>query len=277
MSDLQIPSVELNDGNTIPQLGLGVFKVEPGDTERIVADALEVGYRHIDTARIYDNEEEVGRAIAASGVPRDELFITTKLWNTDQEDAHGAFEASLDRLGLEKVDLYLIHWPVPARKTAVGAWRSLVEIVGSDQCDSIGVSNFEIDHLNELLRETGVVPAVNQVELHPLHQRRELREFCAERGIAIEAWGPLSQGKSDLLQRAEITSAAVAHGKSAAQVVIRWHLQHGTILFPKTSSRARLIENASVFDFELSADQMAAIDAMDAQQNFGPDPSSYNG
>ena len=185
MSELQIPSIELNDGNLIPQLGLGVFKVEPGDTERIVSEALEVGYRHIDTARIYENEAEVGRAIAASGIDRDELFITTKLWNTDQEDPHGAFEASLERLGLEKVDLYLVHWPVPAKRTAVTAWRGLVEIVGSAQCDSIGVSNFEIAHLSELLHETGVVPAVNQVELHPLHQRRELREFSAERGIAI--------------------------------------------------------------------------------------------
>ena len=277
MSELQIPSIELNDGNLIPQLGLGVFKVEPGDTERIVSEALEVGYRHIDTARIYENEAEVGRAIAASGIDRDELFITTKLWNTDQEDPHGAFEASLERLGLEKVDLYLVHWPVPAKRTAVTAWRGLVEIVGSAQCDSIGVSNFEIAHLSELLHETGVVPAVNQVELHPLHQRRELREFCAERGIAIEAWGPLSQGKSDLLERPEVASAAVAHGKTAAQVVIRWHLQHGTIVFPKTSSRSRLIENANVFDFELSADQIAAIDSLDRQQNFGPDPSSFNG
>lgn len=277
MSELHIPSIELNDGNLIPQLGLGVFKVEPGDTERIVSEALEVGYRHIDTARIYENEEEVGRAIASSGIARDELFVTTKLWNTDQEDPHSAFDASLDRLGLEKVDLYLVHWPVPARKTAVTAWRGLVEIVGSERCDSIGVSNFEIDHLNELLHETGVVPAVNQVELHPLHQRRALREFCAERGIAIEAWGPLSQGKSNLLDRAEVATAAVAHGKTAAQVVIRWHLQHGTIVFPKTSSRSRLIENSNVFDFELTAEQMAAIDSLDEQQNFGPDPSSYNG
>lgn len=277
MGELAVPFVELNDGNLIPQLGLGVWRLAAEDTEQVVSDALELGYRHFDTARIYDNEEAVGRAIAASGVPRDELFITTKLWNTDQEDPHGAFEASLDRLGLEKVDLYLIHWPVPAKKTAVGAWRGLVEIVGSVQCDSIGVSNFEIAHLDELINETGVVPAVDQIELHPLHQRRELRQYCAERGIAVEAWSPLGQGKSDLLARPELAGAAVAHGKSAAQVVIRWHLQNGTIVFPKTANRARLAENADVFDFELSASEMAAIDAMDEQHNFGPDPSTFNG
>jgi len=275
MTDLQIPYVELNDGNRIPQLGLGVFKVSEDDTERIVSEALEIGYRHIDTARIYENEEAVGRAIAASGIPRDELFITTKLWNTDQEDPHGAFEASLERLGLEKVDLYLVHWPVPKRGTAVGAWRGLVEIVGSDQCDSIGVSNFEVTHLNELLRETGVVPVVNQIELHPLHQRRELRAFCAERGIAVEAWGPLSQGKSDLLERPAITDAARAHGKTPAQVVLRWHLQHGIIVFPKTTKRERLVENADLFDFVLSEDEMAAIDAMDEQKRLGADPNTF--
>ncbi len=272
MGELHIPNLELNDGNLIPQLGLGVWKLKPGDTERIVGDALELGYRHIDTARIYENEEAVGRAIEASGIPRDELFITTKLWNTDQEDPHAAFDASLDRLGLDKVDLYLIHWPAPSRGHAVSAWRGLVEIVGSDRCDSIGVSNFEIEHLNELLRETGVVPTVNQVELHPLHQRRELRAFCAERDIAIEAWGPLGQGKTDLLERPAIVAAASLHGKTPAQVILRWHLQHGTIVFPKTSSRERLAENADVFDFELSPDEMAAIDGMDEQRRLGGDP-----
>ncbi|MDI6022084.1 aldo/keto reductase [Leucobacter sp. UT-8R-CII-1-4] len=276
MGELPVPFLELNDGNLIPQLGLGVWRLPAEDTERVVSEALELGYRHFDTARIYDNEAAVGRALAASGLPREELFVTTKLWNTDQEDPHGAFEASLDRLGLEKVDLYLVHWPVPQRKTAVGAWRGLVEIVGSNQCDSIGVSNFEIAHLNELISETGVVPAVNQVELHPLHQRRELRAFCAERGIAVEAWGPLSQGKSDLLERPETVAAAAAHGKTPAQVVIRWHLQHGTVVFPKTSSRERLAENADVFDFELTSAEMASIDAMDEQRNFGPDPASFN-
>ena len=280
MSPTNVPLITLHDGYQIPQLGFGTWQIDDNDAAaRAVSTALEVGYRHIDTAAIYKNERGVGRGIAESGIPRDELFITTKLWNDRQGENEplAAIDESLEKLGLEAADLYLVHWPVPAKRTAVTAWRGLVEIVGSAQCDSIGVSNFEIAHLSELLHETGVVPAVNQVELHPLHQRRELREFCAERGIAIEAWGPLSQGKSDLLERPEVASAAVAHGKTAAQVVIRWHLQHGTIVFPKTSSRSRLIENANVFDFELSADQMAAIDSLDRQQNFGPDPSSFNG
>ncbi|KKI20418.1 MULTISPECIES: aldo/keto reductase [unclassified Leucobacter] len=276
MTALQIPEIKLNDGNRIPQLGLGVFKVDPGETERIVTDALEVGYRHIDTARIYDNEAETGRALAASGIPRDELFITTKLWNSDQENPVAAFEQSLERLGLDAVDLYLVHWPVPAAGTAVGAWRGLIEIIGSGRARSIGVSNFEIEHLRELLDETGVVPAVNQIELHPLHQRRELREFCAAHGIAIEAWGPLAQGKSDLLERDAITAAAAAHGKSPAQIVLRWHAQHGTIVFPKTTRRERMVENAAIFDFALSDDEMAAIDALDEQHNFGPDPRTFD-
>lgn len=277
MTELRVPQVQLNDGNLVPQFGLGVWRLPAEDTERVVSEALELGYRHFDTARIYDNEQAVGRAIAASGVPRDELFITTKLWHTDYEDPHRAFEASLERLGLDRVDLYLIHWPMPQTNTAVGAWRGLVEIVGSSQCNSIGVSNFEIAHLNELITETGVVPAVDQIELHPLHQRRELRQFCVERGIAIEAWGPLAQGKSDLLSRPVLTAVAAKHGKTVAQVVIRWHLQHGTIVFPKTSSPARLAENADVFDFELSADEMAVIDSMDEQRAFGPDPTNYKG
>lgn len=276
MTALQIPEIKLNDGNRIPQLGLGVFKVDPGETERIVAEALEVGYRHIDTARIYDNEAETGRAIAASGIPRDDLFITTKLWNSDQEDPVAAFEQSLERLGLDAVDLYLVHWPVPAAGTAVGAWRGLIEIIGSGRARSIGVSNFEIEHLRELLDETGVVPAVNQIELHPLHQRRELREFCAAHGIAVEAWGPLAQGKSDLFERDAITAAAASHGKSPAQIVLRWHVQHGTIVFPKTTRRARMIENAAIFDFVLGDDEMAAIDALDEQHNFGPDPRTFD-
>lgn len=276
MTALPIPSVRLNDGNLIPQLGFGVFLVDPEDTERIVSEALEAGYRHIDTASVYQNEEAVGRAIAASGIPRDELFITTKLWNSDQEDPHGAFEASLERLGLETVDLYLVHWPVPARGTALGAWRGLVEIVGSGRTASIGVSNFEIEHIQQLLSETGVVPAVNQIELHPLHQRRELVEFCRAHGIAIEAWGPLAQGKSDLLEREAIAVPAKLRGKTPAQIALRWHLQHGNIVFPKTTRRARMVENASIFDFVLSDAEIALIDALDEQQRFGPDPRTFD-
>jgi len=276
MSTLPIPNLTLNDGKRIPQLGLGVFLVEPGETRRVVADALELGYRHIDTATIYENEDEVGQAIAESGIPRDELFVTTKLWNRDQTRGVAAFEESLDRLGLERVDLYLIHWPQAMFGEALTAWRSLIEIAESGRATSIGVSNFEIPDLQQLLDETGVVPAVNQIELHPLHQRRELSAFCAEHGIAIEAWGPLAQGKSDLFERAEITNAAAAHGKSPAQVVLRWHVQQNRIVFPKTLRRERMVENADIFDFELSAEQMSAIDAIDERRNFGPDPRTFD-
>lgn len=277
MTALDIPNVTLNNGKTVPQLGLGVFLVEPGETQRIVEDALEVGYRHIDTASFYGNEAEVGAAIAASGIPRDEIFVTTKLWNDDQERAADAFQESLDKLGLDRVDLFLIHWPLPEVGTALGAWKSLIEIGESGRSASVGVSNFEIPHLEQLIDETGVVPAVNQIELHPLHQRRELREFAASKNIAVEAWGPLSQGKSDLLERPGIVAAAQAHGRTPAQVVLRWHVQAGTIVFPKTTRRERMVENAQLFDFELTADEMSAIDALDVQKNFGPNPFEFNG
>ena len=275
MAQLDIPNIELNNGVQIPQLGLGVFLVEPGVTEQNVSDALEVGYRHIDTAAIYGNEAEVGRAIAASGIPRDELFITTKLWNTEQSRPAAAFQESLDKFGLDAVDLYLVHWPVPSQGTAETAWRGLIDIADSGRSRAIGVSNFEIEHLQPLVDATGVTPAVNQIELHPLHQRRELRQYCAQLGVAIEAWGPLSQGKSDLLERPEIVAAAAAHGKTPAQVVLRWHIQHGTIIFPKTVRRERMVENADIFDFELSVAEIDAIDALDAQHNFGPDPRTF--
>ncbi|MBO1900822.1 aldo/keto reductase [Leucobacter weissii] len=277
MNALPVPNIELRDGNLIPQFGLGVFKVEAEETEGVVAKALEAGYRHIDTAAVYGNEAEVGRAIAASGIPRDELFVTTKLWNSDHGDPRAAFDASLEKLGLEKLDLYLVHWPVPRRGTAVRAWRGLVEIVGAGLVDSIGVSNFEIEHLRALIDETGVVPAVNQIELHPLHQRRELRAFCAEYDIAIESWGPLAQGKSDLFELPEVAEAAAAHAKTPAQVVLRWHLQHGFIVFPKSTRRKRLVENAEIFDFRLSDDEVARIDALDEQRAFGADPRTFEG
>jgi 2,5-diketo-D-gluconate reductase A len=277
MSELNIPQIELNDGNLVPQLGVGLWRLDETETERIVSEALELGYRHFDTASFYENEAAVGRALAASGVPRDELFITTKLWNTDHRDAHAAFQASLDRLGLERVDLYLVHWPVPTRGTAVAAWRALVELVGSPQCNSIGVANFEIEHLTELLRETGVVPAVNQIELHPLHQRNDLREFCAQRDITVEAWGPFAQGKTNLFERSVITEAAEAHGKTPAQVVLRWHLQHGNVVFPKTTNAERLAENASIFDFALTDIEIAKIDGIEAAHRVGGDPFTFTG
>ena len=276
MTALPIPTITLRDGAEIPQLGAGVFLVEPGEAERVVSDALEVGYRHIDTARIYDNEAEVGRAIAASGLPREDVYVTTKLWNSDQTRAREAFDESLDRLGLDRVDLYLIHWPQPMFGEALGAWRSLVEIAESGRATSIGVSNFEIEDLRQLIDETGVVPAVNQIELHPLHQRRELREFCAEHGIAVEAWGPLAQGKSDLLERPEVLAAAEVHEKTPAQIVLRWHVQQGRIVFPKTTRRERMLENAQLFDFALSDAEMTAIDALEAGTNLGPDPRTFD-
>lgn len=272
MSKLDIPNISLHDGTEIPQLGVGVFKVDPGEAQRVVTDAIEVGYRHIDTAAIYRNEAEVGAAIAASGVPREELFVTTKLWNSDQTRGEEAFQESLDKLGLDRVDLYLVHWPQPMFGEALTAWRSLIKIHESGRATSIGVSNFEISDLEEIISETGIVPTVNQIELHPLHQRRELVEYCNAKGIRVEAWGPLAQGKSDLFERPALLEPAAAHGKTPAQVILRWHAQQGRIIFPKTVRRERLVENAQIFDSELSAAEMAAIDALDAQQNFGTNP-----
>lgn len=275
---MTVPTIQLNDGHQIPQLGFGVFKVDPAEAERIVSDALEAGYRHIDTAAVYGNEEGVGRAIASSGIPRDELFITTKLWNGDQgtESAHRAIDTSLAKLGLDYVDLYLIHWPTPERDLYVESWQALEAIRDAGKTRSIGVSNFLVPHLTRLLAETDTVPAVNQIELHPTFQQRELRTWGAEHGTAIEAWGPLGQGKYDLFGMAPIQAAAEAHGVSPAQVVIRWHLQSGIIVFPKSNSAERIRSNFDVFGFELSADEMAAIDALDAGNRVGSHPDDVN-
>lgn len=256
-------TMTLNDGTTIPQLGFGVFKVDPSETERIVTDALHVGYRHIDTAAIYGNEEGVGRAIAASGIPRDELYITTKLWNDRQSDAPSALRESLDKLGLDRVDLYLIHWPAPANDHYIQAWKSLIDLRGQGLATSIGVANFLVTHLERLLAETSVVPAVDQIELHPAHQQTDTTLFARARGIAIESWGPLGQAKYPLLEMPVITAAAAAHGKTAAQVVIRWHLQSGFIVFPKTNHRDRMVENFDVFDFDLTNEELANITALE--------------
>ena len=272
---LPIPTIELNDGNRIPQVGLGVFLVEPGVTERVVADALEVGYRHIDTAAIYGNEAEVGAAIAKSGIPREELFVTTKLWNDRQTDARSALEDSLEKLGLEQVDLYLVHWPVPSQDTFVTAWEQVLDLREAGLTVSAGVSNHEVEHLTRIIEATGEFPAVNQIELHPEHQRQELTAFCRGNGIAIEAWGPLAQGKSDLLTQPSLAQIAEAHGKSVAQVVLRWHIENGTIIFPKTSRRERMIENADLFDFELSETEHALVTALEAGRNYGPDPREF--
>ncbi|REJ04259.1 aldo/keto reductase [Microbacterium bovistercoris] len=266
-----IPTRSFNDGYDIPQLGYGVFKVDPAETERAVSEALEIGYRHIDTAAIYGNEEGVGAAIASSGIPRDELFITTKLWNDrhDGDEPDAAIAESLDKLGLDHVDLYLVHWPTPARNNHVHAWEKLIGIRDRGLATSIGVSNFLVPHLDDIVSATGVTPAVDQIELHPAYQQREVTDWAAAHGVQVEAWGPLGQGKYDLFGTPAVAEAAAATGKTPAQVVLRWHLQKGNIVFPKSVHAERLRENIDVFDFELSDDQIAAIDAIDPGDGSG--------
>ena len=273
---MTVPTIALNDGNTIPQLGFGVFKVDPDATERIVSDALEVGYRHIDTAAIYGNEVGVGRAIAASGIPRDELFITTKLWNSDQgtQSAFDAIDLSLEKLGLESVNLYLIHWPRPDLDKYLETWLALEQIKESGRSTSIGVSNFHVNHLEKVIAGSSTVPAVDQIELHPGLAQLPVRTFAAAKGIQIESWGPLGQGKYDLFGMEPVARAAEAHGVTPAQVVIRWHLQNGLIVFPKSNSRERMAENFDVFGFELDDTEVAAIDALDAGMRMGSNPDT---
>ncbi|MBK0331449.1 aldo/keto reductase [Brachybacterium sp. MASK1Z-5] len=268
---MTVPTIELNSGHTIPQLGFGVFKVPADEAEKAVTSALEVGYRHIDTAAIYGNEEGVGAAIATSGIPRDELFVTTKLWNDRQagEEPHAAIRESLEKLGLEYVDLYLTHWPTPEKDTYVNAWQKLLEIRDQGLSRSVGVSNHLPEHLDRLVQETGVVPAVDQIELHPALQQRDVLEWAGKNGMHIESWGPLGQGKYPLFEESSVADAASAHGVTPAQVVIRWHLQRGFIVFPKSTHRERMEQNFDVFGFELSADEVAAIDALDAGDGSG--------
>lgn len=266
-----IPHIELNDGHRIPQLGYGVFQVPADDTQRAVSEALEVGYRHIDTAAIYGNEAGVGAAIAASGIARDDLFVTTKLWNDrhDADEPDAAVAESLEKLGLESVDLYLVHWPTPAKDNFVHAWEKMIGIRERGLARSIGVSNHLVEHLDRIVEATSVVPAVNQIELHPAYQQREITAWAAGHGTVIESWGPLGQGKYDLFGAEPIVAAAEAVGKTPAQVVLRWHLQKGFVVFPKSVRRARLEENIDVFGFTLDEQQMAAIDAMDPGDGSG--------
>ncbi len=246
--DFFVPTLTLNDGTTIPQLGFGVFKVDPEQTERIVSDALEVGYRHIDTAAIYRNEEGVGKAIAASGIPRDELYITTKLYNNDQgtQSAFDAMDLSLQKLGLDYVDLYLIHWPSPKQDRYVESWKALEQLKANGKTRSIGVSNFLVPHLERVIAESDTVPAVDQIERHPYLQQPELTAYAKQHGVALEAWGPLGQAKYPLLELPEITAIASAKGATPAQVVIAWHLAVGNIVIPKSNSRERMAENFAV-------------------------------
>ncbi len=271
--DLKLQStLTLNNGVRIPRLGLGVFRTERGDeTREAVAAALKAGYRHVDTARIYGNEEDVGEAIRASGLPRETIFVTTKLWNDDQgfEGSLRAFEGSLRRLGLDYVDLYLIHWPVPGRR--LESWRGLEKLLADGKVRAIGVSNFLPRHLDELCERARVVPAVNQVELSPFLQQRELREYCARKGIAIEAYSPLTKGRR--LSHPVLQEVARQVGRTSAQVLVRWCLQSGLIVLPKSARQERVRENAAVYDFELSPAQMQALDGLEEDLHTGWDPS----
>lgn len=267
------PSVTLNDGRAMPQLGLGVYQTPADQTARVVKTALEAGYRSVDTASAYRNERGVGEGLRAA--PRERTFLTTKLWNDNQgyDEALTAFDKSLERLGTDHVDLYLIHWPAPKRDRYVDAWRALVRLKEEGRAKSIGVSNFQPEHLRRIIGETGVTPAVNQVELHPRFQQRALRAVHAELGIATESWSPLGQGK--LLQEPVLAGIASKHGKTPAQVVIRWHLDEGLIVIPKSANPERIAQNIDVFDIKLDADDLARIAALDdAAGRIGPNPDT---
>ena len=279
MASPSTPSVTLNDGNSIPAIGLGVWQTPPEDTARAVGAALAAGYRHIDTAAAYRNEAEVGRAVqdaAKSGVAREDVYLVTKLWNADQgyDSALRAFDASLERLGVDHLDLYLIHWPLPELNNFVETFKAFAHLRDQGRVSSIGVSNFEPEHLRVLIEATGIVPAVNQVELHPLLPQRELREVHAELGVATEAWSPLGQGS--LLANPTVTALAQAHGKTPAQVLIRWHIQLGNIVIPKSVNPERIVSNFDVFDFELSEQDIASIAELEDGTRLGPDPRTFN-
>jgi 2,5-diketo-D-gluconate reductase A len=270
------PRLELNDGHAIPQLGFGVFQVASDDTAPAVRLALETGYRLIDTAAAYGNEAEVGGAVAQSGLPRQDVFITTKLWNDDQGHAEAlrAFEQSLDRLGMDYVDLYLIHWPAPARGKYVETWKALCELKDDGRARSIGVSNFTVENLERIIEATGVVPAINQIELHPRLAQSELRRFHAEHGIVTEAWSPLERGRQ-LLREPSVLEIASRQNRTPAQIALRWHIQLGNVVIPKSVTPARIEENFHIFDFALSEQEMETISALDSGQRTGPDPATF--
>lgn len=276
---MTVPTIQLTSGHSIPQLGFGVFKVDPVETARIVGDALEVGYRHIDTAKIYDNEAGVGAAIAASGIARDELYVTTKLWNSDQQrqSALDAFDLSLEKMALDYVDLYLIHWPSPQRGHYMEAWEALQQIAATGRARSVGVSNFTPPHLQRVLDAGGLLPAVNQIEWHPEFQQRELAALNAEHGIVTESYSPLGHGA--LVDDPGVAAIAAGHGKTLAQVILRWHIQLGHVVIPKSNRRERMAENLDIFDFELSDDEQATISALDkgdaGRKGANPDTATF--
>ncbi len=274
-STQEVPTVSLRDGAEIPQLGFGVFQISPEDTAEVTTRALQVGYRHIDTASAYRNEAGVGQAIHAAGLDRDEVFVTTKCFNTDHghEQAKRALRASLDRLEMAYVDLYLIHWPVPSQDRYVETWRAFAELQEEGLTRSIGVSNFQPAHLRRIIEETGVTPVINQIELHPRLQQPGLRREHEDLGIVTEAWSPLAQG--GVLDDPVIVSIAEAHDRTPGQVVLRWHIQLGNVVFPKSSNPGRIEENIAIFDFELSDDDMAAIEGLDKGERIGPDPDTF--
>ncbi|MEU7070398.1 aldo/keto reductase [Streptomyces narbonensis] len=261
----------------MPQLGFGVWQVPDDEAATAVTTALEAGYRSIDTAAIYQNERGTGQAVAASGIPREELFVTTKLWNSDQgyDATMRAFDASLEKLGLDHVDLYLIHWPLPSKDAYVDTYRAFEKIHADGRARAIGVSNFLPEHLDRLIGETSVVPAVNQIELHPQLQQTASREAHARHGIATEAWSPLGQGKG-ILEVPAILAIARKHGRTPAQVVLRWHLQLGNVVIPKSVTPSRIRENIDVFDFTLDPEDLAAIAALDENRRIGPDPAEFH-
>ncbi|MFF0447866.1 aldo/keto reductase [Streptomyces sp. NPDC004609] len=273
----KVPSITLNNGLRMPQLGFGVWQVPDSEAAKAVSTALEAGYRSIDTAAVYDNEGGTGRAVTASGIPREELFVTTKLWNDSQgyDKALRAFDASLERLGLDYVDLYLIHWPMPSKGLYTDTYRAFEKLLAEGRAKAIGVCNFPAEHLERLIDASSAVPAVNQIELHPQLQQRELREIHARHGVTTEAWSPLGQGKG-LLEAPTVIAVARKHERTPAQVVLRWHLQLGHVVIPKSVTPSRIRENIDVFDFELDADDLAAFAALDEGKRLGPDPATFD-
>jgi 2,5-diketo-D-gluconate reductase A len=272
-----IPTVKLNNGVAMPQLGFGVFQVPDDETTAAVTAALNAGYRSIDTAAIYGNEGGVGRAVPDAGIAREELFITSKVWNSDHsyDNTLSAHDATLDKLGLDALDLYLIHWPAPDRDLYLETWRALERLYAEGRVRAIGVSNFEPDHLERLVALADVVPAVNQVELHPALQNRDVIAANTRHGIATETWSPLAQGA--VLSDPAITAIAERHGKTPAQVVLRWHLQEGRIVIPKSVTPARIAENLALFDFALGGDELVVIDALEQDGRTGPHPAEFHG